>query len=224
MATAKVVECGPVSQGKVSKRPLFAVGAVLLGAFLASFDSRLFSLALPDIRGALHLSVDQGAWFNTAGTASQIFISPSVAWIATAFGVRRVLGIPCLLYAAVSVVLPLVHDFSTLECLNVVRGLLLGTFVPTTLLVIFRTLPMQWWIFSIAIFSIRVGFSINFGETLVGFFIDHAGWQWIYWLDAIIAPLMGIAIYLGTENEPVDRELAKDADWGECFSSAAAWP
>jgi len=214
MATAKVVECGPVSRGTASRRPLFAVVAVLLGAFLASFDSRLFSLALPDIRGALSLSVDQGAWFNTAGTASQIFIASSVAWIATAFGVRRVLVIPSLVYAVVSIILPLMHDFSTLLFLNVIRGLLLGAFVPTTLLVIFRTLPMQWWIVSISIFSIRVGFSMNLGETLVGYFIDHAGWQWIYWQDAIIAPLMGLAVYLGTENEPVNRELAKDADWG----------
>lgn len=214
MAIASVVESGPVSQGTVSRRPLFAVAAVLLGSFIASFDTRLFSLALPDIRGALSLSFDQGAWFSTSGTASQIFISPAIAWIATAFGVRRVLGIPSLVYAAVSILIPLVHEFSTLIVLNTIRGLLLGAFVPTTLLVIFRTLPMRWWIPAIAIFSVRVGFSMNFGESLVGFFLDHAGWQWIYWQDAIIAPLMGFAIYLGTENEPVDRSLACDSDWG----------
>ena len=214
MATANIVESGPVSQGTVSQRPLFAVVAVLLGSFLASFDTRLFSLALPDIRGALALSFDQGAWFNTSGTASQIFISPAIAWIATAFGVRRVLGIPSLVYAAISILIPLVHEFSTLIVLNTIRGLLLGAFVPTTLLVVFRTLPTKWWIPTIAIFSIRVGFSMNFGESLVGFFLDHAGWQWIYWQDAIIAPLMGLAIYLGTENEPVDRSLACDSDWG----------
>ena len=43
---------GPVSRGGIAPRPLFAVGAVLLGAFLANFDSRLTSVGLPDLRGA----------------------------------------------------------------------------------------------------------------------------------------------------------------------------
>ena len=32
---------GPVSRGGIAPQPLFAVGAVLLGSFLANFDSRL---------------------------------------------------------------------------------------------------------------------------------------------------------------------------------------
>ena len=32
---------GPVSRGGIAPQPLFAVAAVLLGSFLANFDSRL---------------------------------------------------------------------------------------------------------------------------------------------------------------------------------------
>ena len=39
---------GPVSRGGVAAQPLFAVAAVLLGAFLANFDSRLTTVGLPD--------------------------------------------------------------------------------------------------------------------------------------------------------------------------------
>ena len=92
---------GPLSSGGIAAQPLFAVGAVLLGAFLANFDTRLFSIALPDLRGAFGLSFDEGAWLSTASTASQIFIAPAVAWMATAFGLRRVLGIPSLIYAVI---------------------------------------------------------------------------------------------------------------------------
>jgi len=59
MAEAKCIEAGPVSVGAVSHRPIFAVGAVLLGAFLANFDSRLFTIGLPDLKGALDLSCDE---------------------------------------------------------------------------------------------------------------------------------------------------------------------
>jgi len=92
----KARACGPVSRGGVGPRPLFAVGAVLLGAFLANFDSRLTSVGLPDLRGAFSLGFDEGAWLSTASIGSQIFVAPAVAWLATVFGLRRVLGIPSL--------------------------------------------------------------------------------------------------------------------------------
>jgi MFS transporter, DHA2 family, multidrug resistance protein len=213
MAEAKCIEAGPISTGEVSHRPIFAVGAVLMGAFLANFDSRLFTIALPDLKGALGLSFDEGAWLSTAATASQIMIAPAVAWLATAFGLRRVLAIPSLVYAVISLVIPLVRDFNLLLILNVIHGMLLGTFVPATLMIILRNLPTRWWLPAIAMYGVRVGFSLNAGIAAVGFYVEHPGWQWMYWQDVFIAPLMGLFVYLGTPHEKVNYDLCREADW-----------
>jgi MFS transporter, DHA2 family, multidrug resistance protein len=205
---------GPLSRGGIAPQPLFAVGAVLLGSFLANFDSRLTSVGLADLRGAFSLGFDEGAWLSTAGIGSQIFIAPAVAWLATVFGLRRVLGIPSLVYALVSLVIPFVHDYTTLIVLSVVHGMLLGTFVPATLMIVFRNLPMRWWLPAIAIYSIRVGFALDTSPSLVGFYVEHWGWQWLYWQGVAIAPLMGLMVYLGTPAEPVNRNLLRNADWG----------
>jgi DHA2 family multidrug resistance protein len=205
---------GPVSRGGIGPQPLFAVAAVLLGSFLANFDSRLTSVGLPDLRGAFSLSFDEGAWLSTAGIGSQIFIAPAVAWLATALGMRRVLGIPSLLFAVVSLVIPFTHDYTALIVLSILHGLLLGTFVPATLMIVFRNLPIRWWLPAIAIYSIRVGFALDSSSSLVGFYVQHWGWPWLYWQDALIAPLMGLMVYLGTPSEPVNRELLRNADWG----------
>lgn len=211
---SQVIGAGPVSTGGVSLHPLFAVGAVLLGALLANVDTRLFSLGLPDLRGGLSLSFDEGAWLSTAGTASQIFIAPAVAWLATVFGLRRVLGIPALVYAALSLLIPLLRDYNVLLVAHIIHGLLLGTFVPATLLIIFRNLPMKWWLPAIAIYAIRVGFTLNAGVSLTGFYVEHLGWQWIYWQDVIIAPLLALCVYLGTPREPINTFVLREADWG----------
>src|SRR6185295_2396875 len=168
---------GPVSRGEIAPQPLFAVVAVLLGAFLTNFDSRLTTVGLPDLRGAFSLGFDEGAWLSTAGIGSQIFIAPAVAWLATVFGLRRVLGIPSLVYAAVSLIIPFVHDYPTL-------------------------------------LGLSVGFALDTSSSLVGFYVDHLGWQWLYWQGVVIAPLMGLMVYLGTPNEPVNRDLLRHADWG----------
>jgi DHA2 family multidrug resistance protein len=214
VAQGTVIGGGPIATGSISHRPFFAVCAVLMGAFVANLDTRLFSVALPDLRGALGLSFDEGAWLSTASTASQIFIAPAVAWMATAFGLRRVLGIPSLVYALISLLIPFIRDYNTLLMLTTVHGMLLGTFVPATLLIAFRNLPMKWWLPAIAIYSIRVGLTLNFSFSLVGFYVDQAGWQWLFWQDVIIAPLMGLFVYLGTPHESVSKAVVEGADWG----------
>ena len=92
--------------------------------------------------------------------------------------------------------------------LSIVHGMLLGTFVPATLMIIFRNLPIRWWLPAIAIYSIRVGFALDTITSLVGFYVDHLGWQWLYWQSVVIAPLMGLMVYLGTPREPVNRDAA----------------
>lgn len=205
---------GPRSRGDVAPQPLFAVAAVLLGSFLGNFDSRLTSVGLPDLRGAFSLGFDEGAWLSTAAIGSQILVAPAVAWLATAFGLRRVLGIPSFVYALVSLVIPFVRDYPTLIALSIIHGMLLGTFVPATLMIIFRNLPIRWWLPAISIYSIRVGFALDTSTSMVGFYVDHLGWQWLYWQSVVIAPLMGLMVYLGTPREPVNREVLRDADWG----------
>ncbi|WP_027525159.1 MFS transporter [Bradyrhizobium sp. Ec3.3] len=214
MAANDGADRGPLSRGGIAPRPVFAVGAVLLGSFLANFDSRLTTVGLPDLRGAFSLGFDEGAWLSTAGIGSQIFIAPAVAWLATVFGLRRVLGIPSLVYAVISFIIPFVHDFPALIALSIVHGLLLGTFVPATLMIVFRNLPIRWWLPAIAIYAIRVGFALDTSTSLVGFYVDHLGWQWLYWQGVVIAPLMGLMVYQGTPSEPVNHDLLRHADWG----------
>src|ERR1700690_1143509 len=121
---------GPRSRGGVAPQPLFAVVAGLLGGSLANFDSRLTTVGLPDLRGAFSLGFDEGAWLSTASIGSHIFVAPAGAWLATALRLRRVLGVPSLIYAVISLVLPFVRDYTTLITLGIVHGMLLGTFVP----------------------------------------------------------------------------------------------
>src|SRR5258708_33850711 len=143
MAESSDAERGPLSGGGIAPQPLFAVGAVLLGSFLANFDSRLTSVGLPDLRGAFSLGFDEGAWLSTAGIGSQIFIAPAVAWLATVFGLRRELGIPSLVYALVSLTIPFVHDYTTLIVLSIAHGMLLGPSVPPTMMTGVRNFPTR---------------------------------------------------------------------------------
>lgn len=211
---SEAVSSGPVSVGQPSHRPVLAVVAVVLGAFIVSFDTRLFALGLPDLRGAFGLTLDEGSWLSTAATAPQILIAPAIAWLATVFGLRRVLVGPSLLYVAVSLLIPFARNYEMLLMLHVVRGLLLGVFIPVTIMIVLRNLPVHWWIVGLAAYSFRLSFTGNAGVSLVGYYVQHLGWQWIYWQDAVVALLMVVLTFLGTPRETTNRPLLAKADWG----------
>lgn len=216
-------QAADTTQGARCSRPAFAAAAVLLGSFLVGFDTRLFSIGLPDLRGAFGLSFDEGAWLATIATAPQIFIAPAVAWLAATFGVRRVLLWPSLVYAGVSLAIPEARSWETLAILHGLRGLLLGMFIPATIMIIFRNLPMRWWVPALAIYAFRLAFSQNAGVLIVGFYEQYFGWQWVYWQDVLIAPVIGLLVILGTPRERIDFKLLESADWGGMLLLGTSW-
>jgi DHA2 family multidrug resistance protein len=213
MTTPNIIG-GPGSGGGAPPNPRVGDAAVLLGAFMVTFDARLFTLGLPDLRGAFGLSFDEGAWLATASIASQVLIAPATAWLATVFGLRRVIVGPGFLYVAISLATPFVRDYQALLALHLIRGLLQGLFIPATIMIVLHNLPMRWWIVGLAAYSFRLSFTGNAGVSLVGFYVDQVGWQWIYWQDAVVALLMALLTWLGTPREGVNRPLLAQADWG----------
>ena len=81
-------------------------------------------------------------------------------------------------------------------------------------MIVLRNLPVQWWIVGLAAYTFRLSFTRNAGVSLVGFYVQRLGWEWLYWQDAVIALLMAALTWLGTPHEGVNRRLLANADWG----------
>jgi len=197
-----------------NQRPVFIVAALLLASFVVGFDTRVFSVGLPDLRGAFGLDFDEGAWFSTAANAPQILVAPAVAWIITVYGVRRVMVPLSVSYALLSLSIPLIQNQELLFAAHMLRATALGVFIPATLMIIFRNLSPEYWIVGLAIYTLRIPLSQALGFALVGFYGEDLGWQWLYWQDVALAPLIGIFLILGAPKLPIDTTLLENADWG----------
>ena len=55
---------GPVTSGTTAQRPYLIVAALLLASFVVGFDTRVFAVGLPDLRGAYSLGFDDPAYFT----------------------------------------------------------------------------------------------------------------------------------------------------------------
>lgn len=194
-------------------RPLFAVAAVLLGAFISTLNTRVTTFGLADIRGGLGLGFDEGSWVTTMFSASQMIVAPGAAWLSIVFGVRRFILWASFVFTVCSLLVPFTTDYNTIIALQILRGLSVGTFIPAALGFILRSLPPGWWIWGIAAYSFRFVFSQNVAASLEALYSEMGRWQWIFWQNAVLTPLMGLIILLAAPREEVNRELLQRTDW-----------
>src|ERR1700683_4587181 len=189
----------------LTTHPVLGVAGVLLGAMVATCTGRLISVGLPDIRGALHLGVDEASWINTSFNASMMFIGAFSVYLGGLLGPRRVLLACAWIFTAVSFLIPFCHSFSLLIALLVVGGLSAGTFYPLTLSFVLRSLPMRYVLLGIAMYATDIIFTTDMAQGWESFFIEHLSWRWIFWNGTVLTPLMSALIHFVIPCQPLPK-------------------
>jgi DHA2 family multidrug resistance protein len=187
----------------ITTRPIIGVFGVLFGALIATCTGRLLSVGLADLRGALHLGVDEASWLGTAFNAALMFIGPFSVYLGGLLGARRVLLACAGIFTVVSLLLPFALSLPVILTLLVVAGLTAGTFYPLTLSFVLRNLPMRFVLLGIAMYAADIVFITNFSTSLEAWLIDHLSWHWIFWNGAALAPVMMVLIYFGIPWQPL---------------------
>src|SRR6202789_2036068 len=195
----------PDSHPTLTTHPLLGVAGVLLGAMIATCTGRLMSVGLADIRGALHLGVDEGSWINTSFNASMMFIGPFSVYLGGLLGPRRVLLACAWIFTAVSFLIPFCHSLSLVIALLIIGGLSAGTFYPLTLSFVLRNLPMRYVLLGIAMYATDIIFTTDMAQAWESFFIERLSWRWIFWNGTVLTPLMIVLIHFGIPWQPLPK-------------------
>jgi len=190
---------------RITTRPVLGVLGVLLGAMIATCTGRLISVGLADLRGALHLGVDEASWIGTSFNAALMFIGPFSVYLGGLLGARRVLLACAGIFTVVSVLLPLASSLPVMLLLLIVAGLTSGTFYPLTLSFVLRNLPMKYVLLGIAMYAVDIVFTTNVATSLEAWYMDHWSWHWIFWNSAVLTPAMMIFVYFGIPWQPLPK-------------------
>ena len=201
MATASPQFATPApptkASAQVSTHPYIGILGVFLGASIATMNSRLLSVGLADLRGALGFSFDTASWLPTALNMAMMFSGVFCVFLSAVFGPRRILLSAALVFTITSILLPLSSNLWVMLALLVLAGLTSGTFYSLTLTFVLTALPKRLIIFGIAAYAADIVFTSNIAAALEGWYADHLSWHWIFWTAAVLTPLMMICVYYG---------------------------
>ena len=193
------------SRPAVTTHPLLGIAGVLLGALIATCTGRLMSVGLADIRGAMHLGVDEASWINTAFNASMMFIGPFSVYLGGLLGARRVLLACAWIFTAASFLIPFCHSLESVIALLIVAGLSAGTFYPLTLSFVLRSLPIRFVLIGIAMYATDIIFTTDMAQAWESFLIEHLSWHWIFWNGTVLTPIMIALIHFGIPRQPLPK-------------------
>src|SRR5277367_3290899 len=192
----------PQQPSTSATNPYVGILAVFLGAALATLNSRLLSIGLPDLRGALGLGFDDASWLPTALNMAMMFSGVFVVFLNAFWGPRRILLPMAAVFMAASLLLPFAPGYLAMMLLVVTAGISSGTFYSLTMTFVLTTLPKRLIIFGIAAYAADIVFISNIASLLEGWFIEHLSWHWIFWTAAAVTPLMILCIYFGIPRRP----------------------
>jgi len=177
--------------------PYIGVLGVFLGASIATMNSRLLSVGLADLRGALGFNFDDATWLPSALNMAMMFSGVFCVFVSARIGPRRVLLFSALVFTITSILLPFSPNFWVMLSLLVVAGVASGTFYSLTMTFVLTTLPKRLIIFGIAAYAADIIFTSNVAAALQGWYADHFSWRWIFWHAAVVTPVMMLCVYFG---------------------------
>ncbi|PJX27932.1 MFS transporter [Advenella sp. S44] len=195
-------------------RPALTVVAIFLGAVLTTLQGRLFSSALPDLRGQFGLDILEAAWLGTALNGAQLATMSVVPWLATIIGPTRILVMPSLCLGFATLLIPaFAHNYPMLVLLHTIAGLCMGIYLPLTISLGLRSVHPRLWLVVMAAYSLRVSTGMDAGYGASGFLVEKVSWHWVYWMTAFIGPLIALLTWKAMPLTPVNQEQLRQADW-----------
>ena len=181
----------------LSKSPLTGIAGVIMGAGIVTLAGRMITLGVADLKGHVGISYDDGSWIGSAFNIALMFIGPFTVYLGGLLGPRRVLLGAATAFTVICAFLPLIQNYSLLITALVLAGLTSGTFYPLTLTFALRNIPPKFLPFTLAFYASAVDGAVNIAPSMYGFFRDHLSWHWMFWVTALLTPVMILCIYVG---------------------------
>lgn len=214
---------GPEAAEALSGRTAAGLAGVLLSAMMAGFNNRVGSLALPDIRGALGLGVDDASWLTTTYSAGELIAMPFAAWFGITLSVRR-----CSLWtlgfcAVLALALPLIRNLDLMLALRFLQGTAAGASIPLLMMAALKYLPAPIRLHGLALYALTATLAPNLSTWLAGHWTDGwLDWRWVYWQTVPLAAIAGLLSAWGLPREPIQPERFRQANWPGMACGAAA--
>ncbi|WP_260858405.1 MFS transporter [Paraburkholderia sp. BCC1885] len=194
-------------------RILTGLAGVLLAVVIAQLNDHVTEAAMPDIRGALGVSHDDGTWLSTVYQITQVSATMFAPWCSGTFSLRRFTIGAVAVFALLGIVFPFAPTPDMLLLLRAFQGLAGGCLPPMLMTVALRFLPPGIKLYGLAAYALTATFAPNLGSPLAALWTEYVGWRFLFWQIVPLAFLSISMIAWGLPQDPLRLERFRQFDW-----------
>jgi len=191
----------PISRPPVNKW-VIAV-SIAFGSLMATIDTSIVNVAMPQIRGQLGASLQEITLITTAYMIAMVLVMPLTGLLGSMFGQKRVYLASLVLFTAGSVLCGTARSLEMLVVWRIVQGLGGGALQPTQQAILRQTFPASEQGMAMAVFSMVIMVGPAVGPVLGGWITDDFSWPWIFFVNLPVG-LLGIYLTARNVHEPAD--------------------
>lgn len=185
--------------------PWLTMLAVALGVMVVGLDATVVSIANPKI--AEHFSADLSdlQWVTNGYLLALAVLLIPAGKLADRFGRKKIFLIGVVAFTLASMGVGFASSIGLVIAWRVIQGIGGALLQPAALAIIRNTFPAEKLNMAIGLFSATVGLSIASGPVVGGLLVEHAGWRWVFFVNAPVA-VIGLIVGTWVIRESRDEE------------------
>ena len=170
--------------------------ALMLGFTTAGLSVTVVQLAFPHIMLSLRADLDDMQWVQTSSMIMQAVMMPSVGWLGSRFGNRRLYLLSLGTFVGGSILCGMAWDVYSLITFRVIQAIGSGPLFPLTQSIMFQTFPEEKRGLAMGVNSLGFSFGPMVGPVIGGYLLEHASWRTIFYINVPVGILGLILAYL----------------------------
>lgn len=181
----------------------WAASVGMLGSFATLLSATIVNVAIPDIMGALGITLDEAQWLATAFLAAGTVTMLVTAWSIAAFGIAATYVGAMLIFIASSIFGAAAASSEMLLVARVLQGASAGVATPISMVVTAQVFPLRSRGMAMGLMGVGTILAPALGPTMGGYLVDHLSWRWVFLASVPFVALslpMAKAFFPGRED------------------------
>jgi EmrB/QacA subfamily drug resistance transporter len=183
MAKASTLD-GPGMPGLASEALLRRVMvAVVFGGLMSMLDTTIVNIAIRTLSVRLHADLASVQWVVTGYLLALAAALPLAVWLADRFGARQVYVASIATFTLASLACGLSTSLPELIGFRVLQGAAGALTMPVGQMILVPAAGRERMARVMGTLSVPIVMAPIFGPVLGGLLLEHAGWQWIFYVN-----------------------------------------
>ena len=164
------------------------------------------NIALPAMMTSLRADVSQIQWVLTAFMVARTVVMPTLGWLGSRLGNRRLYLTSLLVYLAASMLCGLSWNLETMIGFRVLQGMSAGYLTPLGMAILHETYPPGKRGMAMGFFMAGMSFGPALGPSLGGYLVEHLSWRAVFYINLPIGLVALVGSLLVTLPESEQRQ------------------